>query len=124
MTAAADLSQAHPAGGDLQRELGAWDLVLLGVGCIIGAGIFVLTGMAAALYAGPAIILSFIFAGIAAAFAGFCYAELAATMPHVNVEILAGADHRLEDAKGRPMTEAVVPKCEAWLRLRKEERGS
>lgn len=81
MTAAADLSQAHPAGGDLQRELGAWDLVLLGVGCIIGAGIFVLTGMAAALYAGPAIILSFIFAGIAAAFAGFCYAELAATMP-------------------------------------------
>ena len=50
--------------------------------------------------------------------------ELAATMPHVNVEILAGADHRLEDTKGRPMTEAVVPKCEAWLRLRKEERGS
>ncbi len=48
--------------------------------------------------------------------------ELVGTMPGVNLEILAGADHRLQDAAGRPMTQAVVMKCEAWLRLRREER--
>ncbi len=53
----------------------------MGVGAIIGAGIFVLTGTAAALYAGPAVILSFVLAGIACAFVGLCYAELAALMP-------------------------------------------
>ena len=49
--------------------------------------------------------------------------ELLAGMTTVNLEVIAGADHRLEDASGRPMTEAVLLKCEAWLRLRKEERG-
>lgn len=65
----------------LKRTLTATQLVLLGVGAVIGAGIFVLTGHAAAAHAGPAIILSFVFAGIACAFAGLCYAEFAALLP-------------------------------------------
>ena len=65
----------------LRRALGALDLTTLGIGAIIGAGIFVLTGHAAAAYAGPAIVLSFIVAGIACVFAGLCYAEMAAMIP-------------------------------------------
>lgn len=65
----------------LKRALTARHLVLLGVGAIIGAGIFVMTGTAAANYAGPAVILSFVMAGIACAFAGLCYAEFASMMP-------------------------------------------
>lgn len=65
----------------LKRTLGKWNLVSLGIGCIIGAGIFVMTGTAAANHAGPAIILSFVFAGFACAFAGLCYAELASVLP-------------------------------------------
>ncbi len=56
-------------------------LLLLGVGSIIGAGIYVMTGSAAAHFAGPAVLLSFVVAGSACAFAGLCYAELASTMP-------------------------------------------
>ncbi len=65
----------------LRRELGPLSLVLLGIGVIIGAGIFVLTGHAAAQMAGPAIVISFIVAGIASAFAGLCYAEFASMIP-------------------------------------------
>ncbi|MBV9778245.1 MAG: amino acid permease [Acetobacteraceae bacterium] len=65
----------------LRRSLGAVSLTGLGIGCIIGAGIFVLTGKAAASYAGPAISLSFILAGVVCAFVGLCYAELAAMIP-------------------------------------------
>ena len=65
----------------LKRTLTARHLVLLGVGAVIGAGIFVLTGQAAANHAGPAIMLSFVLAGLACAFAGLCYAEFAAMMP-------------------------------------------
>ncbi|WP_446742926.1 amino acid permease [Silvibacterium acidisoli] len=65
----------------LKRSLGPVNLITLGVGAIIGAGIFVLTGQAAALHAGPAIALSFIFAGITCAFAGLCYAEFASIIP-------------------------------------------
>ena len=65
----------------LRRALGPINLTALGIGGIIGAGIFVLTGRAAAQYAGPAIIISFIFAGIACALAGLCYAEFAAMIP-------------------------------------------
>ncbi len=64
----------------LRRCLSAVDLTLLGIGCIIGAGIFVLTGTAAAEHAGPAIILSFVVSGFACAFAAFAYAELAASI--------------------------------------------
>jgi len=65
----------------LKRALGATNLISLGIGAIIGTGIFVLTGNAAASYAGPAIILSFILAAIACVFAGLCYAEFAAMIP-------------------------------------------
>jgi APA family basic amino acid/polyamine antiporter len=65
----------------LKRTLTARQLVFLGIGAVIGAGIFVLTGQAAAVHAGPAIMLSFVLAGIACAFAGLCYAEFAAMMP-------------------------------------------
>jgi APA family basic amino acid/polyamine antiporter len=65
----------------LKRSLSATNLVLLGIGAIIGAGIFVLTGTAAALYAGPAIALSFVVAGLGCLFAGLCYAEFAAMIP-------------------------------------------
>lgn len=65
----------------LKRTLTAKHLVMLGIGAVIGAGIFVLTGQAAANHAGPAVMLSFVFAGIACAFAGLCYAEFAAMMP-------------------------------------------
>ncbi|HMU60326.1 MAG TPA: amino acid permease, partial [Gemmatimonadales bacterium] len=65
----------------LKRTLGAGGLVMLGIGAIIGAGIFVLTGQAAAAYAGPAIVYSFLLAGTACAFAGLCYAEFAAMIP-------------------------------------------
>jgi len=65
----------------LKRTLSALNLTTLGIGAIIGAGIFVLTGSAAAHYAGPAIMLSFILGGIACAFAGLCYAEMASTVP-------------------------------------------
>ena len=65
----------------LKRALGPVNLVALGIGAIIGAGIFVLTGQAAANYAGPGIVYSFILAGSACAFAGLCYAEFAAMIP-------------------------------------------
>src|ERR1700752_1515015 len=65
----------------LRRTLSAWSLIAIGIGDIIGAGIFVLTGHAAATNAGPAIGISFILGGIACAFAGLCYAEMASTVP-------------------------------------------
>ncbi|MGH8051762.1 MAG: amino acid permease [Arenimonas sp.] len=65
----------------LKRTLGPWNLVFLGIGCIIGAGIFVRTGNAAALHAGPAVLLSFLVAGVVCGLAGLCYAELSSTLP-------------------------------------------
>ena len=76
---AADAADA--AGHQLKRTLSATALTMLGIGGIIGTGIFVLTGVAAAQYAGPALVLSFIVAGIGCAFAGLCYAEFAAMIP-------------------------------------------
>ena len=73
--------QAEASNHNLKRTLGTFNLVSLGVGAIIGAGIFVLTGQVASANAGPAILLSFGVAGIACAFAGLCYAELSAAMP-------------------------------------------
>ncbi len=76
------LAEAEGGGqGALKRALGPVNLVTLGVGAIIGAGIFVLTGTAAAQFAGPAVVLSFVIAGIGCVFAGLCYAELAALLP-------------------------------------------
>ena len=65
----------------LKRVLGPVDLVSLGIGAVIGTGIFVLTGQAAAAHAGPAIVLSMVLAGFASALAGLCYAEFASTVP-------------------------------------------
>ncbi|EWM27608.1 cationic amino acid transporter [Nannochloropsis gaditana] len=69
------------ANSELHRTLGAFDLTLLGVGEIVGTGIFVLTGTAAANHAGPAVVLSFVIAGIASMFAALCYSELASIIP-------------------------------------------
>src|SRR5688572_10427822 len=74
--------EASGSGGHtLKRVLGPVDLVTLGIGAIIGTGIFVLTGQAAAAHAGPAIVLSMVLAGFASALAGLCYAEFASTVP-------------------------------------------
>src|SRR5258708_9013113 len=65
----------------LKRTIGPLNLITRGIGAIIGAGIFVLTGEAAAKHAGPAVVLSFVVAGITCAFAGLCYAEFASLIP-------------------------------------------
>jgi APA family basic amino acid/polyamine antiporter len=77
------LSQEAGEQGEhtLKRSLGSLNLITLGIGAVIGAGIFVLTGQAAANYAGPAVALSFVLAGITCAFAGLCYAEFASIIP-------------------------------------------
>jgi APA family basic amino acid/polyamine antiporter len=75
-------AEAEETGeGSLHRALSALNLTMLGIGAIIGAGIFVLTGIAAALHAGPGVMLSFIVAAIACGLAALCYAELASTVP-------------------------------------------
>jgi basic amino acid/polyamine antiporter, APA family len=76
------MEEASETGeGSLRRALGPINLITLGIGAIIGAGIFVLTGNAAATAAGPAIVVSFILSGIICAFAGLCYAEFASLIP-------------------------------------------
>ncbi|MFC6099284.1 amino acid permease [Olivibacter domesticus] len=76
------IKEAHESGeGTLKRTLTSYHLVALGVGAIIGAGLFSLTGIAAADNAGPAVILSFIIAAIGCGFAGLCYAEFASMIP-------------------------------------------
>ena len=75
------VSDVEHGGKALKRSLSAWDLTLLGVGAIIGTGIFVLTGTAAANQAGPAITMSYLAAGLACAFAALCYAEFASMVP-------------------------------------------
>src|SRR6266498_2137707 len=76
------LAEANEEGGHgLRRALGAWNLIALGIGATIGAGIFLLTGTAAARNAGPGIVLSFLLAGFGCALAGLCYAEFAAMLP-------------------------------------------
>ncbi|MFN9150941.1 MAG: amino acid permease, partial [Bacteroidota bacterium] len=74
-------SDAHGETSGLHRTLGALNLTSLGVGAIIGAGIFSITGVAAAQYAGPALVVSFIISAIACGFAGLCYAEFASMLP-------------------------------------------
>jgi APA family basic amino acid/polyamine antiporter len=73
--------KAESDKGELRRTLGPAALTAIGIGGIIGTGIFVLTGLAAAQHAGPAIVLSFIIAGLGCIFAGLCYAEFAAMIP-------------------------------------------
>ncbi len=73
------IEEADKSG--FKKTLGPFNLISLGIGAIIGTGIFVLTGTAAAQYSGPAIVLSFVFSGIACAFAALCYAEFASMIP-------------------------------------------
>ena len=73
-------SLRHGGEGQLRKSLGPLDLTLMGIGAIVGAGIFVLSGVAAATEAGPAVVLSYVMAGISCIFAAFCYAELASTL--------------------------------------------
>lgn len=73
--------EGENGGGGFKRHLTAFSITMLGMGAIIGAGIFSLTGVAAANYAGPAIVYSFLIGGILCAFAGLCYAEMAAMVP-------------------------------------------
>lgn len=68
-------------GQGLKKALSAFDLIMLGIGCVIGTGIFVLTGRAAAANAGPAVALSFALAGLASSFAALCYSEMASMLP-------------------------------------------
>ncbi len=75
------LSQTGSEDIKLKRDLGSFDLTMLGIGAIIGTGIFVLTGVAAAQHAGPALIISFILSGLACVFAALCYAEFASSVP-------------------------------------------
>jgi basic amino acid/polyamine antiporter, APA family len=84
LTATKSIDELHAQEGahnQLRRALGATQLTMLGIGGIIGTGIFVLTGTAAANYAGPALALSFVLAGIGCTLAGLCYAEFAAMIP-------------------------------------------
>lgn len=76
-----DSVRSDAAHTGLRRTLGPVQLVLVGIGCIIGAGVYVMTGTAAANYAGPAVILSFVMAGLACGFIGLCYAELSSVLP-------------------------------------------
>jgi APA family basic amino acid/polyamine antiporter len=75
------LNEASESEKGLKRTLSSGSLVALGVGAIIGAGLFSLTGIAAAEHAGPAVTLSFILAAVGCAFAGLCYAEFASMIP-------------------------------------------
>src|SRR6266404_5074646 len=76
------MSEAHETGEhSLKRALGPGNLISLGIGAIIGTGIFVLTGAASAQYAGPAIVFSFMLAAVGCVFAGLCYAEFASMIP-------------------------------------------
>src|SRR6204780_852560 len=71
------IAEAH----ELKRALGPVNLILIGIGSIIGAGIFVIAGTAAAEHAGPAVLISFVIAGLGCLFAGLCYAEFASMIP-------------------------------------------
>ncbi len=75
------IAEAEIPEHKMKKVLTATNLVLLGIGCVIGTGIFVLTGTAAALHAGPAITLSFLLSGVGCVFAGLCYAEFASMLP-------------------------------------------
>lgn len=95
------LQQESVQNTGLQRVLGLWHLTAIGLGGIIGVGIFVLTGVAAAEHAGPAVLLSFIIAGLASAAAALCYAEFAGLIP------VAGSAYTY--------SYAVLGEATAWL---------
>jgi hypothetical protein len=69
------------SGAEMDRRLQWWDMIALGVGGMMGAGIFISTGVAARYYAGPAVVVSYLVAGISALLSAFCYTEFAVEMP-------------------------------------------
>ena len=73
--------KAEAEGGALKRSLGPWNLTALGIGAIIGTGIFVLTGTAASMNAGPALVISMVISAVGCVFSGLCYAEFASMVP-------------------------------------------
>jgi basic amino acid/polyamine antiporter, APA family len=77
----ASIKHTEDSQHHLHRRLGPVDLIVFGVGVIIGAGIFTVTGRAAAQYAGPSIVLSFVLGAVCCALAALCYAEFASTVP-------------------------------------------
>src|SRR5262245_63946655 len=81
MTKPVETFKSEAVGGSLKRALGPLDLIMLGIGAIIGTGIFVLTGVAAVDHAGPGVIASYAVAGVACAFAALCYSEFATLLP-------------------------------------------
>src|SRR5688572_26193651 len=76
-----ELQKEAQTDTSLKRVLGPWNLVFLGIGAIIGTGIFVLTGTVAAQNAGPGVVISFVLAGLASIFAALCYSEFASAVP-------------------------------------------
>ena len=99
-------SEGSDSEGVLPRTLGFFSLTCFGVGSTIGAGIFVLTGTVAAAHAGPAVVLSFVLAGLACALAGLCYAEFAAMIYKTLLETLK---------KGRPPPQEQIRSVIALL---------
>ncbi|RST32128.1 amino acid permease [Sphingomonas ginkgonis] len=95
-----DTVRAQADSTGMTRTLGPVQLILIGIGCIIGAGVYVMTGTAAANYAGPAVILSFALAGLACGLIGLCYAELSSVLP------VSGASYTY--------TYAVLGEAAAW----------
>jgi basic amino acid/polyamine antiporter, APA family len=76
------IAQFENKGTALKKDLGAFDLMMLGIECIIGTGIFVLTGVAAAEHASPALVISFILSSLAYVFAALCYSEFVSGAPN------------------------------------------
>src|SRR2546430_7535662 len=91
-----DLQKEADTDKSLKRALSALNLTTLGIGAIIGTGIFVLTGTVAAVNSGPAVVLSFVLAGVASVFAALCYAEFASLVPMAG----SAATHRYADLGG------------------------
>lgn len=81
MFARKSVDALHHRDEGLHRTLGWGRLILLGIGCIVGAGVYVMTGTAASSFAGPAVVLSFALAAMACGLTGLCYAELSSTLP-------------------------------------------
>ncbi len=98
----ADASADPHDRGDLKRALGPVHLISLGIGGIIGAGIFVLTGQAAAIFAGPGVVFSFAIAGFGCLFAGLCYSEFAGMIP------VAGSAYTYTHATLGPLTAWII----------------
>ena len=114
---------------ELRRALGVFQIIGIGIGIIIGAGIFVSTGQAAANYAGPAVVLSYIFAGFGCLLAGLCYAEFSSMIPVAGserlVECVGSSDVHLKvypelyhEVFNEPERVVVLDDVVSWIEVR------